>query len=29
MRFVPLDSLQADGYGEFLALFKKAGAKSK
>ena len=29
MRFVPLDSLQADGYGEFLALFKKAGTKAK
>ena len=29
MRFVPLDSLQADGYGEFLALFKKAGSKAK
>jgi methionine-R-sulfoxide reductase len=27
MRFVPLDSLQADGYGEFLALFKRASPK--
>ena len=29
MRFIPLDSLQADGYGEFLAQFKKAGSKAK
>ena len=29
MRFVPLDSLQADGYGEFLALFKKPASKAK
>src|SRR6185437_5101176 len=29
MRFVPLDSLQADGYGEFLALFKKAASRAK
>ena len=30
MRFVPLDSLQSEGYGEFLAAFKKAKAgKSK
>ena len=29
MRFIPLDSLQAAGYGEFLALFKRATPKSK
>jgi methionine-R-sulfoxide reductase len=27
MRFVPLDSLATDGYGEFLALFKKNAPK--
>jgi len=25
LRFIPLDSLEADGYGQYLALFKKAG----
>jgi len=27
MRFIPVDSLKAEGYGEYLALFKGAGAK--
>ena len=29
MRFVPLDRLAAEGYGEFLPLFEKAGATPK
>ncbi len=27
MRFIPVDSLAAEGYGQYLALFGKAGAK--
>jgi peptide-methionine (R)-S-oxide reductase len=27
MRFIPVDSLQAEGYGQYLALFNKSGAK--
>jgi methionine-R-sulfoxide reductase len=27
MRFIPVDSLQAEGYGQYLAVFKSAGAK--
>jgi methionine-R-sulfoxide reductase len=27
MRFIPVDSLQAEGYGQYLALFKGSGAK--
>lgn len=29
MRFVPVDSLKAEGYGQFLPLFEKAGADAK
>ena len=27
MRFIPVDSLEAEGYGQYLALFGKAGVK--
>ncbi|HEY4100833.1 MAG TPA: peptide-methionine (R)-S-oxide reductase MsrB [Gemmatimonadales bacterium] len=29
MRFVPVDSLSADGYGKYLQLFQRAGFKTK